>query len=150
MSPSRQSDYRKAYYAANQEKARQASREYYAANREAILERQRAKRQAGNDLEKKASAEWRLYGKHRLTVERRQELLESQEYVCPGCATDLRTLEPRERSVDHDHRCCPSARSCGRCVRGLLCKKCNLALGLANDSPKILRQLAAYLERTSD
>lgn len=51
-------------------------------------------------------------------------------------------------SVDHDHSCCPvgNARKCGKCNRGLLCHSCNLAVGMAQDSPEILRSLADYLE----
>lgn len=41
--------------------------------------------------------------------------------------------------IDHDHLTNE--------VRGTLCSNCNRALGLVHDSPKVLRNLADYLER---
>jgi hypothetical protein len=32
--------------------------------------------------------------------------------------------------VDHDHKCCNKRKTCGDCVRGLLCGLCNLRLGM--------------------
>lgn len=50
-------------------------------------------------------------------------------------------------SVDHDHSCCDDGRkSCGRCVRALLCPSCNSALGMMRDNPERLRAAATYLE----
>ena len=59
-------------------------------------------------------------------MERQREY--SRAYACGICH------EPFEEGqlihVDHDHACCKEKnRSCGRCVRGLLCHTCNIALG---------------------
>lgn len=48
-------------------------------------------------------------------------------------------------AIDHDHSCCK--KGCRRCVRGLLCQHCNMALGFARDSARTLRGLADYVER---
>jgi len=50
--------------------------------------------------------------------------------------------------VDHDHECCPDEKSCGKCVRGLLCNWCNRMIGMARDDPQRLRSAIAYLKRT--
>lgn len=52
--------------------------------------------------------------------------------------------------IDHDHTCCPGSRSCGNCVRGILCEGCNLQIGqveaLTQKVP--LNALFSYLSRT--
>lgn len=77
------------------------------------------------------------------------ELLAAQGGVCAIC--EKPNANGRRLSVDHDHRCCPgSARmsggQCGKCVRGLLCGRCNSALGMVYDDPALLRKLAEYIE----
>lgn len=47
--------------------------------------------------------------------------------------------------VDHDHRCCPRGRSCGSCIRGILCSNCNLGLGHFKDNAAILQSAMEYL-----
>lgn len=42
-------------------------------------------------------------------------------------------------SIDHDHQ--------SGVVRGLLCQRCNRAIGLLGDDPKLLEAAKAYLEK---
>lgn len=82
--------------------------------------------------------------KHGLTSERYEALLAAQGGACAIC----RGTTPYGRGrfhIDHDHRCCPGQRSCGKCVRGLLCGRCNPGLGAFQDSPDLLMAAVAYL-----
>lgn len=65
----------------------------------------------------------RLYN---LTIEQYRQMLDDQDGRCAicRCLPDTKALH-----VDHDHRCCPTGRSCGRCIRALLCGRCNTAVG---------------------
>jgi Recombination endonuclease VII len=75
------------------------------------------------------------------------ELLARQDSRCAIC----HVTDPGGRGqwmIDHDHRCCPGTGSCGQCVRGLLCNRCNLMLGYASDQPERLRAALEYLSKT--
>lgn len=76
-------------------------------------------------------------------------MLEAQGGACAICKSD--TPGPNTHwHVDHDHDCCPSSnKTCGKCVRGLLCRWCNHMLGSGRDNPDILRAGIDYLGRTS-
>lgn len=55
--------------------------------------------------------------------------------ACPGCGTPWSKVRS---IIDHDHGT--------GLIRGLLCQKCNLVLGFARDAPKVLINLAKYLQ----
>lgn len=80
-----------------------------------------------------------------------KSLLNEQGGVCWTCGKpetgkhQSGTL--RRLSVDHDHKCCPGKKSCGKCVRGLLCSRCNSAIGLIGDNLTVLESMAVYLKR---
>lgn len=81
--------------------------------------------------------------KHGLTLAAYEELVAKAGGVCQIC----RQPDPNHRLVpDHDHRCCPGKRSCGKCLRGVLCSQCNRSMGGFKDSADLLRAAAAYLE----
>lgn len=52
----------------------------------------------------------------------------------------------KKLDVDHDHRCCPQNKSCGKCIRGLLCRRCNVGMGLLGDSILVFQEVIRYLE----
>jgi len=89
---------------------------------------------------------------------RREEflaLLTDQEDACAICRKPFQHItgagfsQPGLRSdihIDHDHACCPGRTSCGRCVRGLLCRSCNTGLAAIEDD-SFQRAALAYLRR---
>jgi Recombination endonuclease VII len=89
--------------------------------------------------------------RYHVTPEWYDEQLERQGGACAICGST--NAEGRGRgggrfAVDHDHACCPErGKSCGMCVRGLLCSTCNKALGGFRDDPVRLASAIAYLAR---
>jgi hypothetical protein len=61
------------------------------------------------------------------------------------CFICRRPGKTKQLAIDHDHRCCNRAGSCGKCVRGLLCGPCNRFLGHLKDDPEAARRMWVYL-----
>lgn len=81
-------------------------------------------------------------------------LLQTQEWRCAVCRERFEAEFSSSGSrggpfVDHDHACCPGSKSCGNCVRGLLCMRCNTAAGLLRDDPIIIARLGRYLREAA-
>lgn len=87
-----------------------------------------------------------LRNKYGWTIEQWDEQFAAQGHRCATCPA----TKPDKWVMDHDHACCPGEKSCGKCVRGIICRNCNLALGNAKDDPQTLRSMAEYLERHKD
>lgn len=82
-----------------------------------------------------------------ITREQFDALFASQGNRCAIC----RTANPGRTfwAVDHDHGCCPgSERTCGECIRGILCKACNQGLGHLRDNTETLQSAILYLEKS--
>lgn len=89
----------------------------------------------------KRAASIRKYG---ITVERYEEILASQDGVCAICREECSS--GWALCIDHDHACCPSPRSgCGKCVRGLLCRRCNTGIGHFQDNADLVSRALEYL-----
>lgn len=78
--------------------------------------------------------EYGLRSKFNLTPDEYFDLLEQQEGVCAICGKDELG---RRLAVDHCHET--------KAVRGLLCRKCNMGIGLLGDDPEILQKALRYL-----
>jgi hypothetical protein len=91
----------------------------------------------------------RRWRRHGITLEQGLALLASQDW---SCALGGESLVIATCQVDHDHECCPRISSCGRCIRGLVCKSCNHKIerverGLTEPTPEIIAYLARrYVE----
>lgn len=86
------------------------------------------------------------YGIVHADVER---MLDEQNGVCAICGS----ADPGGQgvwSVDHDHSCCPAHSSCGACIRGLLCHRCNIGLGMFGDDPETMAAAIGYVARETD
>jgi hypothetical protein len=145
----------KAIYKTEEERAeakrarvRKAFKKHYQKNRDVILANERDRyhnnretRLANNQRwceENKeyanASRRQRLYG---LTADQYQSLVTAHDNQCAICSA----AAPESKSLDIDHNHQTSK------VRGLLCRRCNVGIGIFEDNPELLKQAIQYLER---
>lgn len=95
-------------------------------------------------LARKASSLRRKYG---LSLDDLVALIDAQGGRCAVCLSDLTSSK---MDVDHDHACCSGPTTCGECVRGVLCARCNMALGLLGDDASVMTRAAEYVTQTRE
>lgn len=84
--------------------------------------------------------------RHNLSAAEYDSLAEAQGGRCAVCLrSDVRLV------IDHDHECCGPVMltgrpTCGFCVRGLLCHRCNMLLGfLEGTSADVVVRALQYI-----
>jgi hypothetical protein len=92
----------------------------------------------------KTFRDWYLKANHGITEEFFLEMLKVQGNKCAICgdSSPKNTGKSAPFVVDHDHKT--------KKVRGILCNRCNMAIGLFLDNPVSIRRAAFYLESRSD
>jgi len=87
--------------------------------------------------QKKENELKRRYG---LSITEYNNLLLSQDNRCAICGQFLDLTNPRDICIDHNHQT--------GVIRGILCHKCNLAIGLLRDNPEYTNNATIYLKRS--
>lgn len=87
------------------------------------------------------SRNWYLQKHYGITVDEFDRRRDEQDGRCAMCGEEHDLL-----CVDHDHTCCPGPKSCGECVRGLVCVNCNRSLGVIENA-EIMAAADTYLAR---
>lgn len=82
--------------------------------------------------------------KYGISIDDYNELLSKQNNVCAICKKEEMIIDPRSQTkrqlaVDHCH-------VTGK-VRGLLCSRCNIAIGYFNDNVLLIKEAIEYLTK---
>lgn len=86
----------------------------------------------------------KLIYKYGIDSEQYDEILLAQGGVCRICKSSPEMVGMLV--VDHDHSCCPGEKTCGKCLRDLICQSCNKGLGCFLDSVEYLSAAIDYLK----
>lgn len=128
--------------------SKKAATEWYRKNKDRAAAYSR-ERSARPEAQKK-DRDYRLFSTYKISPDFYSYLTAIHGDLCGICgnketAVHGRTGKPVSLSVDHDHGCCSLEKSCGKCIRGLLCRDCNVGIAKFHDDPERLSKAIAYL-----
>ena len=128
-------EHRKQYREKNHEAILEYGKQYRERNREEIKEKGRQYSRTEKARENAKINRFKyVYG---LSHEDWLKMWEEQDERCSICEEPFTSLS--DACVDHNHKTDE--------IRGLLCKKCNSAIGLLNDDPELMLKAIKYLAK---
>jgi hypothetical protein len=128
--------YNKQYHLKNLEKENKRSREYHATHKKEDLLRNKQYRINNPEKSGKWYRKYQLKIKHGITEDMYIKLYTEQNGRCAICNTHQDDIT-MPFHIDHDH-------TTGK-IRGLLCNRCNMALGLLKDNSDIFQSAIDYI-----
>ncbi|HEY2810532.1 MAG TPA: endonuclease VII domain-containing protein [Rhabdochlamydiaceae bacterium] len=90
-------------------------------------------------LKNKEQRKWKtVFNTYSLTKEEFYNLLDKQNSQCAICGVFFLSLDQKHLHIDHDHETDK--------VRGLLCKNCNIGLGMLGDNEEGISRALQYVK----
>ena len=151
MATPRRREYNRTYYKAHREKMIEKSRQYRSIHRDKRNEYNRKYRMRHYDKVVAANKLWRKQNPDKAKAIRRKErlkrygitqeeynkILDRQDGKCAICRIQFGSTK-RSFAVDHNHETNE--------VRGILCHRCNQAIGLLREDPAIIARAISYVQ----
>lgn len=123
----------------NKDKVKEYSKEY---NKKYKLNPEKQKILKANSIRNQ-------FKRYSITEEEYNTILKEQNYVCAICGKPENTKWKLRLAIDHNHKCCSWRNCCWKCIRWLLCWKCNKMLWMINDDVDLLQKSIQYLQNYS-
>lgn len=139
--PDVEASYRKKYADTHRTLIRDSQQRYYLRNREAILTAAKNRRIQATEEQKRLMRDRSLKSAYGIGIDDYQRMHDDQKGLCGICSQKQQARSKsggRPLHVDHDHQT-------GQ-VRGLLCQRCNVALGYV-ESAEWLNKALKYLPK---
>lgn len=107
------------------------SKKWYQDNKEYVSQKRKEVRSG--------QGKWyRIKHNYKLSKDQYEKILKAQNNACAICKKNKKLY------VDHNHSCCSTEYTCGKCVRGLICQKCNIMMHYIDECRDLLKIGEAY------
>jgi hypothetical protein len=128
------------YYQDHREHKLLQAKIHWKDHKEEIMQKRYERKDAINEYQRKYWKDVLRLKPYNITKKDYNSMLELQGNRCAICNKRFKTF--KEPSIDHNHET--------KKIRGLLCNKCNLMIGLSGDSISILEKAIKYLGKDSN